>query len=64
MTVRDLINKLKHYDEDTKVVIRPLLSMYCVQGIKDIDGAYKIKSFFGDDFNAVVILEDQQCGSI
>jgi len=62
MTVRNLIDVLENYDEDARVVIKSCNSMY----VDDIESAYEyeIRSFYGNDFNAVVICGDSQCGAV
>ena len=61
MTVRDLIDELECYDEDAKVVLKPSNSTY----VDSIGGTNEgeIRSFWGNDFNAVVIYGNEQCGS-
>ena len=62
MTVRDLIDALECYDEDERVLIKTCNSMY-VDDVGTTDN-YEVRSFYGDDFNAVVICGDSQCGAI
>ena len=61
MRVKDLINELKGYDEDMDVVIKPSNSTY-VDDIYSTDED-RIRSFHGDDFNAIIIYGSDQCGA-
>jgi hypothetical protein len=65
MTVRELINELEGYDDDTRVVFLPINSYYYVEDISSYLSKRKISSFWSDkEFDALVIRGGQQCGSI
>ena len=66
MTVRDLINMLKAYDDDTEVVIG-------IRQTRGSDFAYDIDfdveehdvhAFYDADYKAIVITEGEQCGVV
>ncbi len=62
MTVKELIDELKHYPKDMAVVLRGSNSMY-VDAINssEID---EVRAFYGNDYDAVVIYADRQIGAI
>ena len=66
MTVRDLIEMLEEFDEDMEVVIG-MQQRYGSDFAMDISydvGEYKINTFFGDDYHAVVLTENSQIGTV
>lgn len=66
MTVRDLIDTLKGFDDDMEVVIG-MQQRYGCDFAMDIDGDIeerKVSSFYWDDYKAVVITEGCQCGTV
>lgn len=66
MTVRDLINELEQFDEDMEVRIG-MIQNYGSNFAMNIDcdvEEHKIRSFYGDDYNAVVITEREQVGTV
>ena len=62
MTVRNLIDKLENYDEDMEVVFRGSNTIY-VDSI-ETTGTNKVRAFYGDDWEAVVLYADQQVGAV
>ena len=65
MTVRELIDILESYDEDMKVIIgmqQTYGTNFAIE-IADVDEC-GISSYYGDDYNAVVITEGRQCGAV
>lgn len=62
MTVRDLINELEHFNDDMEVVIKPSNSMY-VDGISGTN-TRKLRSFYGEDREVLVVTSDGQVGAI
>ena len=66
MTVRDLIDILEEFDEDMEVCIG-MQQQYGSDFAMDISydvGEYTINAFYGDDYNAVVITEGSQVGTV
>lgn len=66
MTVRDLIEMLEEFDEDMEVrigMIQNYGSNFAMNIIDDI-AEHTIKSYYGDDFKAVVITEGNQIGVV
>ena len=56
MTVRELIDELKYYDGDSKVIITSSNSMYTDSIGSTMET--EVRSFWGDDYRAVVICGD------
>ena len=66
MTVRDLIEALEQFDEDIEVrigMIQNYGSNFAMNIVDDI-AEHKIRSFYGNDFKAVVITEGNQVGTV
>ena len=66
MTVRDLINMLEDFDEDMEVrigMIQNYGSNFAMNIIDDI-AEHKIRTFYGNDFRAVVLTEGNQIGTV
>ena len=66
MKVRDLIEKLEQFDGDTEVRIgmqQRYGSDFAMHIVSDID-EFKISSFYGKDYRAVVLTEGNQCGTV
>ena len=66
MKVRDLIEELENFDEDMEVrigMIQNYGSNFAMNIIDDI-AEHTIKSYYGDDFKAVVITEGNQIGVV
>ena len=65
MTVRDLINELENFDEDMEVVIG-MRQTYGSDFAMNIDGVdeHSVNAWYNDDFNAVVITEGGQIGTV
>lgn len=66
MTVRDLIEMLEEFDEDMDVCIGMIQnygSNFAMNIVDDVE-MHTIKSFYGDDFKAVVITEGNQIGTV
>ena len=66
MKVRDLIEALKQFDEDLEVrmgMIQRYGSDFAMNICEDIE-EHTIKSFYGDDFRAVVLTEGNQVGTV
>ena len=62
MTVRELKDFLSDYDDNDDVVIKASNSTY-VDSIEKTNGM-NIYSFWGRDFNAIVICGAEQVGSV
>ena len=62
MTVRDLIDELKNYDEDLEVVFKGGIAMY-VESI-GTTGTNEVKPFYGKNWEAVVLYGNQQVGVV
>ena len=66
MTVRELIEELENFDGDMKVRIG-MKQRYGNDFAYDIEfdiEEHRIHTFFGNDYNAVVITEGTQCGTV
>jgi hypothetical protein len=66
MKVRDLIEELGNFDEDMEIhigMIQNYGSNFAMNIIDDI-AEHTIKSYYGDDFKAVVITEGNQIGVV
>lgn len=65
MTVGNLIKLLKNFDEDMEVRIgmKQNYGTDFVMGIRDVE-EHMVNSFYGEDYEAVVITEGSQCGSV
>ena len=63
MTIGELIDELSNYPSDTKVVFKPSNSYY-VEKFSNTLYKGKINSFYGNDYESVVINSDGQAGSI
>lgn len=66
MTVRELIDRLECFDDDTEVVIgmkQKYGSDFAMNIDYDID-EYGIRTFYGNDYKAVVITEVDQIGVV
>lgn len=66
MKVRDLIEELEQFDEDMEVrigMIQNYGSNFAMNIIDDI-AEHRINTFYGKDFNAVVITEGNQIGVV
>lgn len=62
MTVREFINELEYYDEDMELVMKPRNSSY-VSLVKGVD-IREISRFWGEDKRMLVIMADDQIGSV
>lgn len=65
MTVGNLIKLLKNFDEDMEVRIgmKQNYGTDFAMGIRDVE-EHMVNSFYGEDYEAVVITEGSQCGSV
>ena len=66
MTVRDLIEILEEFDGDMEVRIG-MQQSYGSDFAMDISydiGEYKINSYYGDNYHAVVLTEGSQVGTV
>ena len=65
MTVRELIDELENFDEDMEVRIGMIQNYGSnfAMNISEVD-EYKVKAWYGEDFNAVVITEGSQIGIV
>ena len=66
MTVRDLIEMLEEFDEDMEVrigMIQNYGSNFAMNIIDDI-AEHRIRSFYGEDFKAVILTEGEQIGAV
>ena len=66
MTVRELIDILEDFDEDMEVVIGMVQrygSNFAMRVCKDVE-EHMIRSFYDDDYKAVVITEGSQDGTV
>ena len=66
MTVRDLIEMLEEFDGDMEVrigMIQNYGSNFAMNIVNDI-AEHKIRSYYGDDFKAVILTEGNQIGVV
>ena len=66
MTVRDLIDMLEEFDEDMEVRIG-MIQNYGSNFAMNIDydiAEHNIRTFYGEDFKAVILTEGEQIGSV
>ena len=66
MTVRDLIEMLEEFDEDMEVrigMIQNYGSNFAMNIVNDI-AEHNIRTFYGEDFRAVVLTEGHQIGTV
>lgn len=63
MTVGELKNKLEGYEDDMIIVFQPTGSMYG-EHIGDIKDDKAIRTFYGNDYRALILTSDGQCGSV
>lgn len=66
MTVRELIDELENYDEDTEVrigMIQNYGSNFAMNIMCNVE-EHTIRSFYGDDYKAVVLTEGNQVGTV
>ena len=66
MKIRDLIDALEQFDEDMDVrigMIQNYGSNFAMNICDDV-AEHKIRSFYGNDFKAVVITEGNQVGTV
>lgn len=63
MTVRELKRMLNDYDEHMEIVFQPSGDAYgeCIGYIEEGKG---IASFRGNDYRALILTSDGQCGSV
>jgi hypothetical protein len=66
MTVRELINILKHFNDDmqVRIGIRQTFGSDFAMNIGSDITEYNIESFRGTDYKAVVLTEGSQCGTV
>ena len=66
MTVRDLIEILETYDDDMEVIIGMIQtygSNFAMRIVDDI-AEHRINTFYGKNFNAIVLTEGNQIGVV
>ena len=66
MTVKDLIEALEMFDDDMEVVIgmqQRYGSNFAIDIRYDVEER-TVRPFYGKDYNAIVITESAQCGSV
>ena len=65
MKVRELINMLERFDDDMEVRIgmQQNYGTDFAMNIVDVE-EYNVMAFYGNDYEAVVITEGEQCGSV
>lgn len=66
MKIRELIEVLENFDDDMEVMIgmQQKYGTDFAMSIRDDIEEYNIRSFYGEDYKAVVITEGSQCGSV
>lgn len=66
MTVRELIDQLEQFDDDMEVrigMIQRYGSNFAMNICDNIE-EHRINSFYGEDYNAVIITEGSQIGTV
>lgn len=63
MTVGELKNKLEGYEDDMIIVCQPTGSMYG-EHIGDIEDDKAIRAFYGNDYEALILTSEGQCGAV
>lgn len=63
MTVGELKDLLDDYDDDMEIIFQPSSSMYG-EYIRGIDEDKGIACFSGNDYKALILTSDGQCGAI
>lgn len=66
MTVRELIDELENFDEDMEVrigMIQNYGSNFAMNIMRDVE-EHNIRSFYGDNYKAVVLTEGNQVGTV
>lgn len=63
MTVRELKRMLEDYDEDMEIVFQPSGDVYG-ERIRYIEEGKGIAPFRGNDYRALILTSDGQCGSV
>lgn len=62
MTVKELIEELESFDGDMEVVMKPSNSIY-VDGVCEAS-KYKLRAFYGEDRNVLVLMSSGQEGAL
>lgn len=65
MTVRQLIRELEYFDGDMEVRIgmKQRYGTDFAMRIEDVEER-NVRAYYGDDYEAVVITEGEQCGAV
>ena len=65
MTVRELINILKNFDDDmeVRIGIQQTYGTDFAMNIREVE-EYTVNAFYEEDYKAVVITEGSQCGAV
>ena len=63
MTVGELKNKLEGYEDDMIIVFQSTVSMYG-EHIRDIEDDKAIRTFYGNDYEALILTSEGQCGAV
>ena len=63
MTVGELKDLLYDFDESAEVVFQPTNSSYA-EDFSDIVDVAEVRSFYGNDFEAVVLVSGGQVGGV
>lgn len=64
--MRELIDELENFDEDMEVrigMIQNYGSNFAMNIMRDVE-EHNIRSFYGDDYKAVVLTEGNQVGTV
>lgn len=64
MTVRELKRMLEDYDENMEIVFQPSGDAYGERIGYVIEEGKGISSFRGNDYKALILTSDGQCGSV
>lgn len=63
MTIKELKNMLEEYDDSMSVVFQPYNSMYG-EDICEVRENKGIAAFYGNDYRALILTSNGQCGSV
>ena len=64
MKVRELIDVLENLDYDSEVYFKPENSSYVEDFSSMVRKTISVRAFYGDDFNAYVMISNGQIGQV
>lgn len=63
MTVRELREMLEEYDDNSRVLFEPVNSGGYVESFENAIGHRPITAFYGNDYEAIILVSGGQVGS-